>query len=175
MPRIMKLLFGVAAILATLLLRGEMAMAQTSGTVNVTAKVNQKFEIVLDKSTLSLTGNPGDTVSDTVTTTVKSNRKNVQWEVRIRCNQDPCLQDTSIGESIPNANFTHSSTSTFGTIQDSSGGVFSTTETAFWQSPADGRTGGAGKTATTTYQVQIPTDQAAGSYSTTITHTLVSL
>lgn len=174
MPKIMKLLVGGAVLLATLLLiQEERARAATSGTVNVSATVNDKFELTLNKGTINLSGDPGGTVSDTVTTTVKSNRKNVKWEVRINCNQDPCLKDSSIGESIPNANFTHSSESTFGTILDSGGVTFSNTDTAFWQSPSDGRTGGAGKTATTTYQVVIPADQAAGTYSTVITHTLM--
>jgi len=173
MPGIKRLL-GLA-ILTAALLGSRTALAETTGTVNVTATVNNVFEITLDKSTMTLTGNPGETKTGTVTTTVKSNRKNVQWEVRIKCNQDPCLQDATTGESIPNANFTHSSSSDFGTILDTSGVSFSTTDTAYWRSPADGRTGGAGKTATTTYQVVIPADQTAGDYTTTITHTLVAL
>ena len=142
-----------------------------SATVTVTATVNTVFELTCDKSAVTLTGNPGSTVSDTVICTAKSNYTPDAWLMKTSTNQ--ALTDTSTSETIPLANFLHSSTGGSGTHADASDTAFTTSAWTYYTAAGSEKKNLPGGTAiTSTYKVNIPSSQAAGTYTATVTHTL---
>jgi len=150
------------------------APAEQTATVSVTATVNNTFTLTLDSPTVSLTGNPGETKTQARIATVKSNFiAGNPWQLRIKQNQD--LTDSGTSATIASAQFTHTSTGGAGTHADSSDTTFSTTSTTYYT--ADGSEKNnlpSGTPITTTFKLVIPDNQAAGTYTNTITFTLVS-
>lgn len=145
--------------------------SDSTQTVSVTASVGTTFTLTCDKSAVTLTGNPSDTKSDTVICTAKSNYTPSPWLLKIKTNQ--ALTDSSISESIPLANFLHSSTGGSGTRDDSSDTAFTTSDVTYYTAHASEKNNLPGGTAiTSTLKVNIPNNQATGSYSATVTFTM---
>jgi len=166
-------LFAMTALLGADL--GGQALAappsDQSATVTVTATVSTVFELTCNKSAVALTGNPGETKSDTVQCTAKSNYTPDPWIMKISTNQ--ALTDSSTSETIPLANFLHSSTGGSGTRADASDTAFTTSAATYYTAAVSEKKNlPGGTTITSTYKVNIPSTQAAGTYTATVTHTL---
>lgn len=143
-------------------------------TVTVTATVNTTFTLTLDAGTVTLTGNPGTTQTQARIATVLSNFvAGNPWQLQIKKDRD--LKDDGTTETIASAQFTHTSTGGAGSHADSSDTTFSTTSTTYYTATGTEKNNLPGGTAiTSTAKLVIPTNQAAGTYTTTVVHTLTA-
>ena len=161
---------------------GGQAFAQkppdSTQTVTVTATVNTTFTLTLDASTITLTGDPGDTKTQARIATVKSNfTAGPPWQLQIKKDQDLTDSTQTPSQTIASAQFTHTSTGGAGTHDDTSDTTFPTAAalTTYYIATGAEKTNLPGGTAiTSTYKLVIPANQAAGAYSNVITHTLIS-
>ena len=157
-----------------------MAMAQITqtGTVNINVPVAGLFTMALTPASGStityLTMSPGtsDNTTGVVDILVRSNFKNNTWYLKVHQNQE--LSDGAILETIPSANFTHTSTGGLGLHADAAATQFSTgTATTFYTCDLTERKNiPAGTTITQNMDLTIPLTQAAGTYVNTLTYTL---
>ena len=152
------------------------APPDSTQTVTVTAAVTTTFSLTLDAGTVSLTGNPGDTKTQARIATVLSNfTAGSPWQLKITKDQDLTDSSQTPNQTIASAQFTHTSTGGGGPHADSSDTTFSTSATTYYTALANEKNNLPGGTAiTSTYKLVIPTNQAAGTYTNVITHTLVS-
>ncbi|MBI4727280.1 hypothetical protein HY768_08695 [candidate division TA06 bacterium] len=160
-----------------------MALAQVdqTGTTNIEVKVVGVFTMTLTPASGStITYGDGVTTmvpgtsdnTKTVGILVKSNFKNNTWYLKV--NQDQILTDAAIVETIPSANFTHTSTGGLGVHADAAATEFvTTTPTLFYTCDAAERKNiPTGTTITQQLQLLVPDTQAAGTYINTLTYTL---
>lgn len=164
------------ASLAVALFAG-MAMAQpadVSSPVVVTVPVGGVFQMTLGAAAIDyLPLLPGDfDNSQFLDITVRSNWKNNTWVLQVH--QNELLTDAAITEVIPSVNFTHTSTGGLGVHADAAPTEFVTgTATTFYTCDATERKNvGSPTTITQQYQLAAPVDQAAGTYTNTLTYTL---
>lgn len=164
----------LALVGANLGARAFAAPADQTATVTTTAVVNTTFSLTLDSSTVSLTGDPGETKTQPRIATVKSNFvAGNPWKLNIK--KDVDLTDSGTSETIASAQFTHTSTGGVGTHADSADTTFSTTSTLYYTATGGEKNNLPGGTAsTTTFKLVIPNTQAAGTYTNITTFTLTS-
>jgi hypothetical protein len=148
--------------------------ADVTGDVVVTVPVGGVFEMTLSTAAINyLPLLPGDNDNtQTLDITVRSNWKNNTWILQVQ--QDGLLTDAAITEVIPSVNFTHTSSGGLGVHADAAATEFVTgTATTFYTCDATERKNvGSPTTITQEYQLSAPSDQAAGTYTNTLTYTL---
>lgn len=160
----------LAGLVVALFAGMAMAQADQTATVDVSVNVNGIWSLALSSGTVNF-GNmdPGANATAGVTATVRTNQK-VAWYLKLNKDQD-LTHTVDATETIPSANF----------LYTGSGGAGPWVTGQFNLSPSLGYTAtvaeqkaAAGVALTTTYDLTIPADAVAGTYTNTITYTLTA-
>ena len=160
----------LASLVVALFAGMAMAQADETATVDVSVNVNGIWSIALSSGTVDF-GNmdPGANATAGVTATVRTNQK-IAWYLKLNKDQD--LTHTVDGtETIPSASFLYAGSGGAGTWVD---GEFPLAATIGYTATVAERKAAAGIALTTTYDLTIPAEAVAGTYTNTITYTLTA-
>lgn len=160
----------LASLVVALFAGMAMAQADQTATVDVSVNVNGIWSLALSSGTVNF-GNmdPGANATAGVTATVKTNQK-IAWYLKLNKDQD-LTHTVDAAEFIPSTNFTYTGSGGGGGWLD---GEFPPAAALGYTATVTERKAAAGIVLTTTYDLTIPADAVAGTYTNTITYTLTA-
>jgi len=159
---------------------GAAAGAPETATVSVTANIDTIFRLVCEPTLVTLQGNPGDVVSNSgspVRCTITSNWISDRWRLRLQA-ASPLIEVSDPSKTIPISVFFHRSrcanNCTPGNIADAAKAPFPLSPLVYYEGGDQERNNLRSPTQIETiYELHIPAGQPAGTYTTTVIHTLL--
>jgi len=159
---------------------GAAAGAPETATVPVTATIDTIFRLVCEPTLVMLHGHPGEVVSNSgspVRCTVTSNWISDRWRLKLQA-AGPLIEVSDPSNAIPIAAFFHRSrcanTCTPANLADAATVPFTLSPLVYYEGGDQERNTLRSPTQIeTVYELRIPAGQPAGTYTTTVIHTLL--